>query len=129
MEYFQKDLKICQEIGDRKGEGATLNNLATTAHAKGDYDEALVFLQKSLKIRQEIGDINGAAVTSTNIGAQLFEQDKIEESIPYLMKAYQIFDKIGSPNKKAPAGYLNAIIGKIGEAKFQAILENMNQNT
>ena len=29
------------EIGDKSGEGSTLNNMATAAHARGDYDTAL----------------------------------------------------------------------------------------
>ncbi|MCO6491414.1 MAG: tetratricopeptide repeat protein, partial [Phaeodactylibacter sp.] len=114
---------------DRQGEGATLNNLATTAHAKGDYDTALSYLEKSLKIQQEIGDINGMATTLTNMGAMLFEQQRFEEAIALLMPAYQIFEKIGSPNKQAPGGYLGAIIKKIGETRFAAIINKLNQNS
>ncbi|MFN0013194.1 MAG: tetratricopeptide repeat protein, partial [Saprospiraceae bacterium] len=122
LSFLQQSLKIQQEIGDRAGEGTTLNNLATTAHAKGDYDTSLSFLQQSLKIQQEIGDINDVAVALTNMGATLYKQNRLEESVPLLQQAYQVFEKIGSPNVKIPESYLNAIIQKIGQARYEQLV-------
>ena len=125
MRYLEQSLAILQQIGDRQGEGATLNNLATTALAKGDYDTALRYLEQSLAILQQIGDIYGMAATMANIGAMLFEQESYEEAIPILMQAYAILEKIGSPNVKYPLLYLGEIIRRIGEAKFEEIVSRM----
>nr|MCW1967268.1 CHAT domain-containing protein [Anaerolineae bacterium] len=38
LPYFEQSLAIRQQIGDKSGEGTILNNMATTAHARGDYD-------------------------------------------------------------------------------------------
>jgi tetratricopeptide (TPR) repeat protein len=125
LRYLQKSLAIQQQIGDRQGEGNTLNNISQIYDAKGDYDTALRYLQQSLTIQQQIGNINGMAATLTNMGAILFEREKIEASIPLFRQAYSIFRQIGSPNMKAPEGYLEAIIQKIGEQRFQEIISKI----
>jgi hypothetical protein len=56
-----------------------------------------------------------------------FEQEHWEAAVPYIAQAYTIFNKIGSPNAKTSAGYLNAIIEKLGEARVQQILQQQNQ--
>ena len=68
LTYLQQSLAIRLEIGDRAGEGATLNNLSQIYDARGDYDSALTYLQQSLAIRLEIGDISGRCITLFNIG-------------------------------------------------------------
>ncbi|MCB0846175.1 MAG: tetratricopeptide repeat protein, partial [Bacteroidetes bacterium] len=125
-DYLEQSLRIQQQIGDRKGEGTTLNNLATTAHAKGDYDRALEYLEQSLRIAQQIGDIDGVATCQTNKAVILYKQKKqTEAAIPLFLEAYQIFHKIGSPNEKVPLSYLNRIIEEIGEERFQAIIQKL----
>ncbi|WP_041951818.1 tetratricopeptide repeat protein, partial [Spirosoma spitsbergense] len=39
--YFEKSLGIAQQIGDKSGEGATLNNISQIYQARGDYETAL----------------------------------------------------------------------------------------
>ncbi|RWX45899.1 Tetratricopeptide repeat-containing protein, partial [Candidatus Electrothrix aarhusensis] len=63
LPLYEQSLAIRQEIGDKAGEGTTLNNIATTAYAKGDYPTALKYLEQSLVIRQEIGDKAGEGTT------------------------------------------------------------------
>ncbi|UCE90034.1 MAG: tetratricopeptide repeat protein, partial [Pseudomonadota bacterium] len=56
-----------EKIGDKAGEGKTLNNISQIFKARGDYDTALTYLEKSLKISQEIGDKAGEGKTLNNI--------------------------------------------------------------
>jgi ABC-type dipeptide/oligopeptide/nickel transport system ATPase subunit len=65
--YYEKSLLIDKKIGDRKGEGATLNDLATIAYAKSDYDKTLGYLKQSLIIQQQIGDRQGEGITLNNL--------------------------------------------------------------
>ncbi len=123
LQFLQQALKIQQEIGDRKGESTTIGNIASIYKARGQFALALEYFQKDLGICQEIGDIPGMAIPLFNMGAMLFKQDKFEEAVPLLWQTYQIFDKIGSPIKKNVASYLNPIIEKIGEARFQEIIQ------
>ena len=67
LSYLQKSLAIQQQIGDKAGEGTTLNNISQIYDAQGDYETALSYLQKSLAIRQQIGDKAGEGTTLNNI--------------------------------------------------------------
>jgi tetratricopeptide (TPR) repeat protein len=125
LRYLEKALDIREQIGDREGEGATLNNISQIYSAKGDYDTALRYLEQSLAIQQQIGDINGMATTLHNMGSISFGISDFERATPYFIEAYRILKKIGSPNVKVTERYLNAIIERIGEAKFQEILSKM----
>jgi hypothetical protein len=51
----------------------------------------------------------------------------MEEAIRAFMGSYQILHQLGSPNVRYPAAYLQAIIERIGEAKFHQILQQQNQ--
>ena len=68
LDYLKKSLAIQQEIGDKSGEGTTLNNISQIYDARGDYETALDYLKKSLTIRQEIGDMAGLCATLFNMG-------------------------------------------------------------
>ena len=124
--YWEQALAIQKQIGDRKGEGSTLSNLATRAYKKGDNYAALYYWEQALVILQQIGDINGVATTLHNIGAMGFGLENYVQAIPYLMQAFQIWHKIGSPNAQITEGYLNDIIGRIGETAFQKIVSEMS---
>ena len=57
LPLFEHSLKISQEIGDKYGEGTTLNNISQIYDARGDYDTALDLPQTIPgKFSQEIGD-------------------------------------------------------------------------
>ncbi|MBX3059229.1 MAG: CHAT domain-containing protein [Anaerolineae bacterium] len=67
LRYLEQSLHIRQEIGDKSGMGATLNNISQIFKARGDYDTALRYLEQSLHISQEIGDKSGMGATLNNI--------------------------------------------------------------
>ncbi|WP_373548206.1 tetratricopeptide repeat protein [Haliscomenobacter sp.] len=126
LNYLEQSLDIQQQIGDRQGEGVTLNNLASTASAKSDYNSALLYLEQSLAIQQQIGDIAGLAATLNNMGAIFLNQkNDVENATIVFWQSYNICQRLGSPNIQYPATYLQGIIKRIGEAKFQEIISKM----
>ena len=50
LPLFEQSLAIWREIGDKAGEGATLNNLSLIYHDRGDYATALTYLEQSVAI-------------------------------------------------------------------------------
>jgi tetratricopeptide (TPR) repeat protein len=92
---LQQSLKIQQEIGDKKGVGATLNNLSQIYKARGDYATALDYLQQSLKIQQEIGDKAGLCATLFNIGHIHHQNEASALAMQYWQESYQIAKEIG----------------------------------
>jgi tetratricopeptide (TPR) repeat protein len=66
--------EISQEIGNKAGEGATLNNIASIYQAQGDYTTALTYFTESLAISQEIGNKSREGTTLNNISEICDEQ-------------------------------------------------------
>ena len=48
LQNYQQALVITQEVGDRAGEGATLNNIGGVYRVRGQYDQALQNYQRAL---------------------------------------------------------------------------------
>ncbi len=95
LDYLKKSLAIRQEIGDRAGEGTTLNNISQIYDARGDYDMALDYLKKSLAIQQEIGDRAGEGTTLNNISAIYDASGDYDTAMEYLKKSLAIRQEIG----------------------------------
>lgn len=123
LTFYAQSLNICQQVGDRKGEGTTLNNISQIYDAKGEYDTALQYLKQSLAIRQQIGDQAGEGATLNNIGTIFFEQrNELEKALTYFVQAQQILESLGSPKAKNPKTYLKEIKKQLGEARFNKIM-------
>src|SRR6266568_1730676 len=66
--YLEQALSIRREIGDRKGEGTTLNSIGRAYTKLGKKQEALAYYEQALSIRKEIGDREGQGSTLNNLG-------------------------------------------------------------
>ena len=95
LKYLKLSLAITQEIGDKFGEGTTLNNISTIYHANGDYDTALKYLKQSLAIRQEIGDKSGEGTTLNNISQIYHARGDYDTALKYLKQSLAIRQEIG----------------------------------
>ncbi len=109
MALYEKSLAIRQQIGDRSGEGTTLNNISQIYYAKGDYEMALGYLEKSLAIRQQIGDRKGEGTTLNNISQIYSAKGDYEMALGYLEKSLAIRQQIG--DRKGEGTTLNNIAG------------------
>ena len=56
IEYYEQQLKITQEIGDRSGEGNTLWNMSLALDQLGKRAQAIECAKAALKIQEEIED-------------------------------------------------------------------------
>jgi tetratricopeptide (TPR) repeat protein len=90
LQYLKQSLAIQQEIGDKSGEGTTLNNMATAAHARGDYDTALQYLKQSLAIQQEIGDTAGLCASLFNMGHIYLQNEQFQEALSSWATVYRL---------------------------------------
>ena len=95
LPYYEESLGIDRAIGDRAGEGATLNNMATAAHAQGDYPTALEFLRQSLDIRRAIGDRAGEGTTLNNMATAALAQGDTPTALEFLRQSLDIRRAIG----------------------------------
>ena len=95
LPFMEQSLAIQQQIGDRAGEGTTLNNISQIYDAQGDYETALTYLKQSLAIRQQIGDRAGEGTTLNNISQIFKAQGDYETALTYLKQSLAIRQQIG----------------------------------
>jgi tetratricopeptide (TPR) repeat protein len=95
LSYYEKELLIEQEKGDRQGEGTTVTNIGTIYHARGDYETALRYLEQSLEILREIGDRSGMCQTLFNMGHIHYQNNDHQNAEMYWVKTYRIAKEIG----------------------------------
>ena len=60
---WEQSLEISHAIGDKAGEGTTLNNIGKIYEARSDYDNAFRNYEQSLKVHQDIDDRAGEGTT------------------------------------------------------------------
>jgi tetratricopeptide (TPR) repeat protein len=111
LDFLKKSLAIQQEIGDKSGEGTTLNNISQIYDARGDYDTALDFLKKSLAIRQEIGDVAGLCATLFNIGHIHLQNEEVAEAVQVWVTVYALAKKM---NLAQALEALESLAGNLG---------------
>ncbi|MBK8454334.1 MAG: tetratricopeptide repeat protein [Thiofilum sp.] len=95
LDYLQRSLAITQEIGDKQGEGTTLNNLSQIYDARGDYSTALDYLQRSLAITQEIGNKQVEGTTLNNLSQIYDARGDYSTALDYLQRSLAIQQEIG----------------------------------
>ena len=95
LELYQQSLAISREIGDKAGEGATLNNISQIYKARGDYATALKYLEQSLRISQEIGNRKQEGATLNNISQIYDARGDYTTALKYLEQSLRITQEIG----------------------------------
>jgi Tfp pilus assembly protein PilF len=90
LENYQQALAILREVGDRAGEGTTLNNIGAVYRNQGRYAEALEAYQRALAIAREVGDRTGEGRTLNNIGAVHDDQGRNAEALEAYQQALAI---------------------------------------
>ncbi len=95
IEYYEKGLKICREIGDKSGEGRCYTNLGIAYRNLGDSKKAIEYYEKGLKICLEIGDKSGEGICYTNLGAAYVGLGDSNKAIEYCEKGLKICLEIG----------------------------------
>ncbi len=119
-EYYNKCLKIDEEIKDKSGIGNSLNNIGFIYQLQGDVPKALLYFHKSLKIKEEIKDKEGIATALNNIGFIYDNQGDIPKALEYYHKSLkireEIKDKIGIANSLNNIGTIYTNHGDILKA-------------
>ena len=95
LDYLKQSLAIQREIGDRAGEGTTLNNISQIYDARGDYDTALDYLKQSLAIQREIGDRALEGTNLNNIALIYHARGYCDTALDYLGQSLSIQREIG----------------------------------
>ena len=95
LQSFETALALYQEVGDRAGEGITLNNIGTIYRSQGQYPQALDFFQQSLAIRREVDDPRGEGAILNNIGAIYRSQGQYSQALDFYQQSLAIRRNVG----------------------------------
>ncbi|MES2140032.1 MAG: tetratricopeptide repeat protein [Bacteroidota bacterium] len=95
LEWYNKSLKIREEIGNKYGIANSINNIGRIYNIQGNNRKAIEYYKKSLKIQNDIGDKQGASISLNNIGLMYLNQGDIPEALEYYNKSLKIQDEIG----------------------------------
>ncbi|XP_068680153.1 tetratricopeptide repeat protein 28-like [Montipora foliosa] len=68
IKYYQKNLSISKEVGDRDGEGSGYGNLGNVYPNLGNFKRAIEYYEKHLSIAKEVGNRAGEGSTYGNLG-------------------------------------------------------------
>ena len=113
LEYFEKSLKINEELGDKKGLAGAFNSVGYAHKLLGNLKKAIEYYGKSIKIRDEIGDKKGVSSSYLNIGSLYESQGEIDKALEYYQKTLKIQEELND-------SYLKAIaLNNIGYIYFQ----------
>ena len=127
LDYLKESLAIWQKIGDKQGEGFTLNNIAEISKIKGDYDKALEYLKQSLVIKQENNDKQAKSTALNNISVIHRAEGNYDKALDYLKQSLVIDQEVG--DKRGEGTTLNNIAeihGKRGD--YNTALEYIKQS-
>lgn len=97
--YAREALNLATEINDKKGMGASYNNLGIIYRNQGALDKALDYYMTSLKIYESLDHKLGIATTKNNISTIYSIKKDFPEAMKYLEESYNLFLELDEPRK------------------------------
>ena len=98
IQYYERVLEITRATGDRRGEGAALNNLGIAHRRLGETPRAIEYYEQDLGTTRETGDRRGEGMTLYNRGLALDNLGRRDEAIADARAALRILEQIEDPN-------------------------------
>ena len=90
LKNYQDSLAIKKEIGDKRGAGASLEEIAQVQDNMGNSTAALASFKESLAIRTALGDKEGIASTYIDMGGFYHDHGKRDEALKFFNDALSI---------------------------------------
>jgi tetratricopeptide (TPR) repeat protein len=92
LKTYQQALAIRRELKERKGEGATRNDVGGVIRQLGKPEEALRIYQQALEIQRGVKDRRGEGTALSNIGHVYMDLGKPEEAADALPAEHWRFE-------------------------------------
>lgn len=94
LEYYNRSIKLFEEVGDKKGMATALSNIGVIYGKQGDTKKELEYYSESLKIRESVGYKKGIAMSLFNFGATYLRQKNYPEALNYALKSMKISNEL-----------------------------------
>ncbi|KAH3792971.1 hypothetical protein DPMN_146473, partial [Dreissena polymorpha] len=104
-EYYEANLAIVQELGDRAAQGRACGNLGNTHYLLGNFSQAIIYHQERLAIAREFGDKAAERRAYSNLGNAHIFLGEFEVAAEHYRKTLQIAKQLGDKALEAQACY------------------------
>lgn len=94
--YGQEALTLARELGDRKGEGEALRNLAVADSVAGDHRDSIAHAEQALAIFDELGEKRLAAASLNVIGVGHRMLDEYDAALAYYERSMALDRETGN---------------------------------
>jgi tetratricopeptide (TPR) repeat protein len=122
MRLYQQSLKIKERLGDLRGKGDTLREMAYIYVLRGDLDGAMRLYQEALEIAERLGDLQGKAATLAMMAQVHILRGEQEPALRALLVSLQTLSQIGAaPEAQKVAGILAGWRWQMGAEAFDRL--------
>ncbi|XP_078498024.1 G-protein-signaling modulator 1-like isoform X1 [Lissotriton helveticus] len=104
-EFYEKNLSLVKELGDRAAQGRAYGNLGNTHYLLGNFTEAISFHKERLSIAKEFGDKAAERRAYSNLGNAYIFLGKFDMSAEYYKKTLHLSKHLKDPAVEAQACY------------------------
>lgn len=124
LEYYERSLKIKEELDDRSGIANSLGQMGMIHKSHGEYQRALEFYNRSLGIMEEISNRLGIATVLHQIGVIHQERGDYEKALEYYKRSLNIREELGNRSGFATSlGQIGNLMVDVG--RYDEALENL----
>jgi len=107
MDNFLKSMKIKEELNDREGIAALLNNLGNISKEMGNYSKAIEYYLQARELGEQLENPRITSTALANLAVNYKILDDYEKALEYNREALRIREEIG--DRRGVAGSLNNI--------------------
>lgn len=105
IEYYQKNLALMRDLGDRGAQGRACGNLGNTYYLLGDFQKAIEYHKERLKIAKEFGDKAAERRANSNLGNSHIFLGEFEIAAEYYKKTLSLAIELNEQAVEAQACY------------------------
>ncbi|RWS15640.1 G-protein-signaling modulator 2-like protein [Dinothrombium tinctorium] len=104
-EYYERNLKLMIQLGDKAAQGRALGNLGNTHYLLGNFAQAVTYHKERLKIAVEFGDKAAERRAECNLGNAHVFLGKFEEALKNYERALVLAQELTDVAIEAQACY------------------------
>ncbi|XP_053692984.1 G-protein-signaling modulator 2 isoform X2 [Sabethes cyaneus] len=105
VDYYQQNLTLMKELGDRGAQGRACGNLGNTYYLLGNFETAIEHHQERLRIAREFGDKAAERRANSNLGNSHIFLGQFEQAANHYKRTLSLAMELGERAVEAQACY------------------------
>ncbi|XP_017009583.1 G-protein-signaling modulator 2 [Drosophila takahashii] len=105
VEFYQENLKLMRDLGDRGAQGRACGNLGNTYYLLGDFQAAIEHHQERLRIAREFGDRAAERRANSNLGNSHIFLGQFEDAAEHYKRTLALAVELGEREVEAQSCY------------------------